>query len=64
MENPSTHTPHRLVNLAPYGVNVDHSQHRDTPAIAVHPFEPLKKHLGGKRFAKDAIVQLAVIAWL
>jgi len=42
MENPTTHSPHRLVNLAPYGVNVDNSQNRDTPAIAVHLFEPLK----------------------
>jgi len=42
MENSTTHTPHRLVNLAPYGVNVYHSQNCDPPAIAVHPFQPLK----------------------
>jgi len=64
MENPTTQTPHRLVNLAPYGLSVDHSQNHDPPAIAVHSFEALKKHLGGKRFARDANVQLAVIAWL
>jgi len=42
MENPTTHIPLRLVNLAPYGVKVDHSQNCDSPAIAVHPFEALK----------------------
>lgn len=56
IENHTIHTPDRLVILAPYGVNVDHSDNRDPPAIAVHPFEPLKKHLGGKRFARDTNV--------
>ena len=61
MENPTTHTPYRLVDPAPYGENVDHSQNRDPRAIAVHPFELLKKGLGIKRFARNANVQLAVI---
>ena len=61
---PTTHTPHRLVNLPPCGLNVDHSQNPDLPTIAVHPSEPLRKHLCGKRFARDANVQLAIIAWL
>jgi hypothetical protein len=64
LENPKTRTLQRLVILAPYGVNVDHSHNRDPPAIALQPFEPLKKQLGGKRFARDANVQLTIIAWL
>lgn len=60
MENPNTHTPHSLVNLASYCVNVDRSQNRDTPAIAVHPLEPLKTP-GWQAICN---VQLAVSAWL